>query len=254
MLSSQTGKAPDSSLPSFSLSSFSVSSVSFPASLLCLVPFPRPHSRSWSLKPLPPLAWALCKSGASFLLSPLLSSLSRGLLLWEPSDPDCGHLCCLHQPHWAAALLQSSVQGCPKKKETQPAFIGLPDCSGDMFCPLQDRSEVAEKHLAGGRVNRTGSSRGGRWVGEPDPCGPCGRADDLYHPPVSPALTGGSGWCPEARLGHVPGNVLALVFPSTGEHICPQGRAADRAGVPGTVGPVLPARLLHLLAAHEPWL
>lgn len=92
---------------------------------------------------------------------------------------------------------------------------------------------MAEKHLAGGSVNRIGSSRGGRWVGEPDPCGPCGRADDLYHPAVSPALTGGSGWCPEARLAHVPGNVLALVFPSTGEHVCPQGPEAGQGRGPG---------------------
>ena len=92
------------------------------------------------------------------------------------------------------------------------------------------------------------------WVGEPDPRGPCGRPDDLYQPPVSPALTRGSGWCPGASLGHVPGNVLGLVFPSTGEHVCPQGGAAGWGRVPGTVGPLLPARLLCFLAAHEPWL
>lgn len=66
---------------------------SFPASLLCLRP-PRPHGGSLSPTHLTPLAWALCKLGASFLLGPILASPSRGPLLWEASWPRlCGHLC-----------------------------------------------------------------------------------------------------------------------------------------------------------------
>ena len=91
-------------------------------------------------------------------------------------------------------------------------------------------------------------------MGEPDPRSPCGRPDDLYQPPVSPALTGGSGWRPGASLGHGQRMCWGWSSPRLGSMSVPRAGRPAGAESQAQLAPVRPARLLRFLAAHEPWL
>lgn len=133
----------------------------FPASLLC--PLPPPPLRISEPGAPTLLAWALCKSWGSSLLSPALSSPSRGLLLWEPSEPGCV-VTSVASASLTELQPRSRVlsRGVPRKTRLSLPSWGF-QIAGET-CSVPGRTRV-RRHLAGGRVNPIGQLQGWAWGG-----------------------------------------------------------------------------------------